>query len=120
MKVIVHPQVGLTEDCETIVKVVSDDIIEINGDEYDFSEVENGDIAEVEGDNSPFVGEITRVDGTLISKIIYQVPLAAECSIDPFEVNLSEGDIKVEYTIRTAENQDLDVDDLIGAINNVE
>ena len=62
MKLTLSPQVGLPGAPETTISV-SGDIITIDGTPYDLSPVPEG--GEATAEDSPFVGKITRQDGTL-------------------------------------------------------
>ena len=67
MKLTLSPQVGLPYQPETTVKVAGD-IITIDGTPYDLSPVPEG--GEATAENSPFIGRITRVNGTIHATVL--------------------------------------------------
>ena len=62
MKLTLSPTAGLPGQAETTIHVAGD-IITIDGTPYDLSPVPEG--GEATAEDTPFIGKITRVDGTV-------------------------------------------------------
>jgi hypothetical protein len=64
MHITLSPQRGLPGQPETAI-TVSGDVITVDGTPYDLSAVPEGGDATPQGEDHPFTGRITRIDGTI-------------------------------------------------------
>ena len=64
MKITLHARAGLPGQPETTISV-SGDTITVDGTPYDLSAVPEGGQATPQGEDHPFTGKITRVDGVI-------------------------------------------------------
>ena len=111
MKLTLSPQVGLPGQPETEI-TVSGDTLTVDGTPYDLSAVPEGGEATPQGDDHPFTGKITRVDGVIHCGVSVRYDDTAERHqpTDPAHwiVDVSSGPVTIPV-IRKPVEEEVDV-----------
>ena len=111
MKITLHARAGLPGQPETTA-TVSGDTITVDGTPYDLSPVPEGGEATPQGDDHPFIGKITRVDGVIHCGVRVRYDDTAERNqpTDPAHwiVDVSSGPVEIP-AIRKPVKEEADV-----------
>lgn len=108
MKIILSPTQGLPGQAETTVSV-SGDTLTVDGQAYDLSAVPEGGEATPKEEDHPFIGKITRQDGTINATI--RVSLGDDAkSVQPAEwshwtINDAEGPVTIPVVRKEATDE---------------
>jgi len=104
MKLTLSPQFGLPDQPETTIHVAGDTIT-IDGTPYDLSPVPEG--GEATAEDSPFVGKITRINGTINCTVLVQLDSTAadDQGSDPWIIENATGDITIPATRKEVQDE---------------
>jgi len=81
---------------ESIVVSVEGDVITVNGEEYDFGQVGEGDLLPVKATPDLFVSDITRTNGAIVLTLLFPTPAnATQAQNFPEPINQSEGEVEL-------------------------